>query len=236
MAVSETPAAPPPATPPPAAAERSLLQIGSMITLAAVAFAAVIGVIAVVDTDSSPAGFGVGFGIALLIFLAGATLACGLACLVRGRAEVVALAAIAASCIALDLIVLAIWLEIDNEAYGKTAAVAFVWSLFALVVLGLALAVAPPERLALALYSSVVGLAVLGGLISTWLILTAENNDIAATATPVEALPSSDDGLLRVLGVILVLMAALWFGALAASRLPDQTLKRTLTTSPSSTT
>ena len=232
VAVSETPTAPPPAAP----AERSLLQLGSMITLVAIAFAALVGVIAVVDTDSSPAGFGVGFGIALLIFLAGATLACGLACLVRGRAEVVALAAIVASCLALDLIVLAIWLEIESEAYGKTAGVAFVWSLFALIVLGLALAVERPERLALALYSSVVGLAILGGLISTWLILTAENNEIAATASPVQALPSSDDGLLRILGVILVLMAALWFGALAASRLPGQTLKRTLTTSPSSTT
>jgi hypothetical protein len=230
--VSETPTAPPP----PAAAERSLLQIGSMITLAAVAFAALVGVIAVVDTDSSPAGFGVGFGIALLIFLAGATLACGLACLVRRRLEVVALAAIVASCLALDLIVLAIWLEIDNEAYGKTAAVAFVWSLFALIVLGLALAVERPERLALSLYFSVVGLAVLGGLISTWLILTAANTEIAATAPPVQALPTGDDGLLRVLGVIFVLLAALWFGALAASRLPGQTLNRTLTTSPSSTT
>jgi hypothetical protein len=232
VAVSETPAAPPPA----ASRERSLLQIGSMLTLAAIAFAALVGVIAVVDTDSSPAGFGVGFGIALLIFLAGATLACGLACLVRGRAEVVALAAIVASCLALDLIVLAIWLEIGNEAYGKTAGVAFAWSLFALIVLGLALAVERPQRLALALYSSVVGLAVLGGLISTWLILTAASNEFAATASPVQALPASDDGLLRVLGVILVLMAALWFGALAASRLPGQTLKRTLTTSPSSTT
>jgi hypothetical protein len=232
MAVDETPTAPPP----PAPAERSLLQIGSMITLVAVAFAAVVGVIAVVDTDSSPAGFGVGFGIALLIFLAGATLACALACLVRGRLEVVALAAIVASSLALDLVVLAIWLEIENEAYGKIAGVAFVWSLFALVVLGLTLAIPRPVRIALSLYWTVVGCAGLGGLISTWLIATASSGEIPATAAPVEALPASDDGLLRVLGVILVLLAASWFGALAASRLPGQTLKRTFTTSPSSTT
>lgn len=207
-----------------------------MVTLASVGLAAVVGVIAVVDTGSSPAGFGVGLGIALLIFLAGATLACGLACLVRRRAEVVALAAIVAASLALNMIVLAIWREIESEAYGKLAGVAFVWSLFALVVLGLTLAIAQPAGIALVLYWAVAGCAVVGGLISTWLIATASSDDVVATAAPIEALPVTDDSLLRVLGAILVLLAATWFGALAASRLPGQTLKRTFTTSPSSTT
>jgi hypothetical protein len=211
-----------------------------MVTLAALAFAAVVGVIAVIDTDSRPAGFGVGIGIAILIFLAGATIACALACLVRRRLERVALGSLVAACLSVDLIVVAIWLEIDNEAYAKTAGVVTVWSFFALVVLGLAIAVTTPQRLALALYTGAVTAAVLSGLISTWLIVTAENEEVVGVSEGgnpfTGALPIGNDALLQVLGAMLVLLAALWFGALAASRLPDQTLKRTLTTSPSSTT
>jgi hypothetical protein len=236
--VSETPTAPTPADDAPAST-RSLLEIGALVTLAALAFAAVVGVIAVIDTDSSPAGFGVGIGIAILIFFSGATIACALACLVRRRLEVVALGALVAACLSIDLIVLAIWLEIDNEAYGKTAGVAAVWSFFALVVLALTLAIRTPQRLALALYAGAVTAAVVSGLVSTWLIVTAEDDEAVAAAdgTPfADLLPIGNDALLQVLGVMLVLLAAFWFGALAASRLPDQTLKRTFTTSPSSTT
>jgi hypothetical protein len=239
-AVSETPPVPPPLGDAPRAARWSLLEIGGAITLAALAFAAVVGVIAVIDTDSSSAGFGVGLGIALLIFLAGATIACALACLARERMALVALGALAAACLSIDLIVLAIWLEIDSEAYAKTAGVVTAWSLFALVILGLALAVASPQRFALALYTGAATATVVSALLSTWLIVTAENDEVVGVSGQgnpfVDALPIGNDALLQVLGAMLVLLAAFWFGALAASRLPDQTLKRTLTTSPSSTT
>ena len=224
----------PPATEPGQVQGRSFLEIGALIVLAALAFAAVVGVIAVIDADSRPEGFGVGLGIAVLIFLTGATIACAVACLARGRMQPVALGAIVAACISIDLIVLAIWLEIDNEAYAKTAGIAFVWSFFGLVVLALALAVAGPERLALALYASAISAAVAGGLISTWLVLRSGGD--GAISGPFGQLPLGNDALLQLLGAMLVLLAAFWFGALAASRLPDQTLKRTFTTSPSSTT
>lgn len=231
-----------PATPEPHAAEsdqvrgRSLLEIGVFVVLAALAFAAVVGVIAVIDAGSRSEGFGVGLGIAILIFFTGATIACAMACLLRQRLQRVALGAIVAACISIDLVVLAIWLDIDAEAYVKTAGVAFVWSFFALVVLTLSLAVVDPERLALALYSGAISAAVAGGLLSTWLVLDAGGGDISSGGTPFGPLPVGDDALLQVLGAMLVLLAAFWFGTLAASRLPDQTLKRTFTTSPSSTT
>ena len=237
--VSETPPVPAPLGDAPTAHRWSLLEIGGLITLVALAFAAIAGVIAVVDTDSRPAGFGIGIGIAILIFFAGATIACALSCLVRQRMERVALGALVAACLSIDLIVLAIWLDIDNEAYAKTAGVVSVWSFFALVVLGLAIAVTTPQRLALALFTGAVTAAIVGGLISTWLIVSAEGAETSVTAEGnpfADAAPIGNDALLQVLGAMLVLLAAFWFGALAASRLPDQTLKRTFTTSPSSTT
>jgi hypothetical protein len=230
LPVIETPAADLPRS-------RSLVEIGGLLTLATLAFAAIAGVIAVVDTDSRSAGFGVGIGIASLIFLAGATIACGLACLVRGRLQALALGAIAAAGLSIDLIVLAVWLDIDTEAYVKAAGVLAVWSFFALIVLGLVLAVASPQRLARVLFTGALTLAVVGALISTWLIVTADSDMEPVAATPIGVGPPvGDDVLLQVLGATFVLLATFWFGALAASRLPDQTLKRTLITSPSSTT
>ena len=230
-----------PFTPEPPAAEqgdahgRSLLEIGALIALAALAFAAVVGVIAVIDADSRPAGFALGFGVAALVFFAGAAIASALACLVRGRLEYVALVVLVASCLSIDLVVLGVWLDIGNEAYGKAAGVAFVWSFFGLLVLSLALAVANPERLALALFTSALAAAGAGALISTYLVISAGGSDLDSV-TAFGVTPVGDDALLQVLGALFVLMAAFWFGALAASRLPDQTLKRTFTTSPSSTT
>jgi hypothetical protein len=232
--VTDVPVTPPP--PPEPDAVRTRLEIGGLIVLATLAFAAVVGVLAVIDTDSRPAGFGVGIGIAVLIFVAGATIACALACLARRRMALVALGGIAAAGLSVDLLVLAIWLDIDSEAYAKAAGIAFVWSFFALLVLGLAIAVVAPERLALALYTGAIASAIAGGLISTWLVLSTSGDETVGVAPEVGPLPVGDDALLQVLGAMLVLVAAFWFGALAASRLPDQTLKRTFTTSPSSTT
>lgn len=231
--MSETPPAQQ-ASPAPAAEIHSLLEIGALLTLGALAFAAVVGVIAVLDAGSRPGGFGIGLGIAALIFVAGGTIACALACLGRRRLELVAITALAAACVSIDLAILAIWLDIDDEAYAKLTGVAFVWSFFALVVLSLTLAVAMTRDLAFILYACAIGAAGAGALISTWLVLDAGGE--GGVESPVGVLPVGDDGLLQALGAILVLLAAFWFGALAASRLERQMLNRTLTTSPSTTT
>jgi len=170
--------------------------------------------------------FGTGLGITFIVFLAGGTIACALGCLRRGRVEIVALGSIIAAGLAIDLTVLAIWLEIDNEAYGKIAAVASVWSFFALIILGLRLAVGTPRDLARPLYLAAAVATVVAGLISTWLIATAGEDDVTGGGSPEDSdfsfVPYAavgDDELLRALGATLVLMAALWLGALAASRL-----------------
>lgn len=202
---------------------RSPLETGALMTLATLGLAAVLGFIAVLDADSVAAGFGTGIGIAVLIFLAGGTIACGLACLRRGKAEIVALGSIIAAGITIDMFVLAIWRQIDNEAYGKIAGIAFVWSFFALVILGLTLAVGTPRDLARSLYLGAVVATIAAALISAWLIATAGDASVATfvgegsgTAYGV----TDDDDMLRALGASLVLLAAFWFGALAASRLP----------------
>jgi hypothetical protein len=221
--VTELAPAPPP--------ERdSLLRIGSLITLAALGVGAILGVVAVVDADTRPEGFGIGLGIAFLIFFSGATVACALACLARGRMELVALGAIVAACLTIDLLVLAIVLDIENEAYGKVVGIAFVWSFFALVVLGLALAVPRGESLARIPYLAALAFAAVGTLIPTRLVAmsgdgeealptTVEEGDSGIEGTAFGVAPIGDDALLQVLGAVLVLLAASWFGALAASRL-----------------
>jgi len=230
------------------AARRSPLEVGVLITLVTIGFAAVIGFIAVIDADHVAAGFGTGLGVTFVIFLGGGTIACALGCLRRGKAEIVALGSIIASGLAIDMFVLAIWREIDNEAYGKIAAVAFAWSFFALIILGLTLAVGTPRDLARSLYLGAIVTTVVAGLISTWLIAKAGNGgEIAAGEVPENGgfggLPYGaigDDELLRVLGASLVLLAAFWRSARGepprAAAGGGHTLKRTLRMSPSSTT
>lgn len=204
---------------------RSPLELGVLVTFATLAVAAVVGFIAVIDADNVAAGFGVGIGIAFAIFLAGGTIACALACLKRGRAEIVSLTSIVVSGLAIDMLVLAAWLEIDDETYAKTAGIAFVWSFFALVILGLTLAVGIVKKLAWSLYLGVVLVTGLAGLISTWLVATGggdsgasgDFSDSGPFGVPFAAI--GDDDLLRALGAALVLLAALWFAALAASKL-----------------
>lgn len=193
------------------------LRLGAMIALATLGFAAVVGLIAVIDADAVQNAVAVGVGVAATVFAAGATIACGLACLDRGRLEIPALAGVAVAGIAVDLLVLAAWLEIDNEAYGKVTGIAFVWTFFGLLVLGLTLAVGPSGDLARALYLAAVATTAAAGLISTWLVATAGS----VFGNPVEII--GDDGLLRALGAAFVLLAALWFAALAASRLERAT-------------
>jgi len=205
------------------AAGRSWLEVGVLITLATMGLAAVVGFIAVIDADNVAAGFGTGLGVAYVIFFGGGTIACALACLRRTKAEIVALGSIAATGLGIDMLVLAIWREIDNEAYVKFAGVFFVWSLFGLIILGLTLAVGTPRDLARSLYLGAVVTAVAAGLISTWLIATAGDGEVTGEFGgnsgyfPYGTI--GDDQLLRALGASLVLLAAFWFGALAASRL-----------------
>ena len=206
------------ATHPPA---RSRLEIGVLIMLATLGFAAVVGFIAVIAADGVAAAFATGLGIAFLIFLSGATLAVALACLRRRQMEIVALASIAAAGLAMDLLALAIWLDIDNEAYAKIAGVAFVWSFYALIALGLSVAVGAVRGVSRPLYLGAVVVTAIAGLISAWLVVSASDADVVASAGPESILGAvlGDDDLLRALGAALVLLAALWFGTLAASRL-----------------
>jgi hypothetical protein len=186
--------------------------------LAALGFAALVGVIAVADADSVGSAIGIGAGTAVTVFTVGGTIACALACLVRRRTELLALGSIAVSALAIDLFVLAIWREINDETYGKLTAIAFAWTIFALVMLGLVLAVRPRDQLARTLYVGAIAAAVVAGLIATWL-LASSGGDISPLS-PFGLSPAvADESLLRPLAIALVLLSTLWFGALAASRL-----------------
>ncbi len=209
------------------AMQASPLRLGAIASLTTLGIAALIGVVAVLDADHVTVGFGTGLGVALITFVAGATLACALSCLGRRRIEIVALVSILAAGLALDLIVLAVWREIDSEAYTKSAAVAFAWSFFALIILGLTLAIGAPARLARSLYFAAVAAATGAGLITTWLIATAGGASggvgVGGEVLGVPVAAVGNDQLLRALGVAFVLLAALWFAALAAHRLePDE--------------
>lgn len=202
--------------------DRSPLEVGALITLGTLGIAGLLGLIAVIDADNVGSAFGLGIGVAFLVFITGATVACALACLKRGRMEIVALGSIFAAGVAIDMFVLAAWQEIDSEAYGKVAGIAFVWSFFALVALGLTLAVGTPAAPARSLYLGSVVATAVAGLISTWLIATAGDGTSIAGGGDVSLLPGAligDDELLRALGAAFVLLSVLWFGALAASRI-----------------
>jgi hypothetical protein len=205
-------------------APRSPLAAGSAVTLATLALAAVLGVIAVLDADAEGGAFGTGLGIALVVFVSGATLVVGLACLARRRAEIVALASVAVAGVALDLIVLATWREIRDETYAKTAVTAAAWTFFALVALGLTLAVEARGRLSRPLYLAAVVATLAAGLVSTYLISTAGDDvpvsdDYSDDSLYTFGVGVGDSELLRVLGALFVLIAVLWFGAIAAERL-----------------
>jgi hypothetical protein len=200
--------------------EASRLRLGALTTLASLAFAGIVGLIAVGSADSVASSFGRGLGIALLVFLSGATLVCALACLARGRAEIGALGGIVAAGLTVDLLVLALWLDIQSTDYGRVVGIAFVWSIFALVALGLTLAVSPREPVARLLYGSAVGAAILAGLISTWLILKTGASDLPSVAgVGGSSSGVGNDELLRLLGALLVALGTLWFSAIAAGRL-----------------
>jgi len=137
--------------------------------------------------------------------------------LARRRLEWVSLGALAASGLAVDLLALAIWLDIDSESYAKLVGVMFVGSIFGLLVLGLTLACQPGDSLARYLYVGSVSASLVGAVIATVLILTTGGGDLVPASGPFPV-GFADDNLLKPLAAILVLLAALWFSALAASR------------------
>jgi hypothetical protein len=194
------------------------LDIGMLIVLVTTGIAGLIGLIAVLDADSEIGAVGIGFGLAVLMFQTGATVACALACLARGRLEALSLASLVAAGVALDLFALAIWLEVDNETYGKIVGIAFVWALFGLVILGLSLAVQPRDPLARWLYLGAVAASLLAALLTTVLIVDAGGDDVVVATAPVPVGEFANESLLRPLAAVVVVLAALWFGALAASR------------------
>jgi hypothetical protein len=195
----------------------SRLDIGMLIVLVSMAIAGVVGLIAVLSADNALAAVGIGFGVAYVIFISGGTIACALACLARGRLETLSLGALVATGLAVDLLALAIWLDIDSEAYGKLIGIAFVVSVFGLIVLGLTLACQPRDSLARYLYFAAVGVSVLGAILAAVLVLDAGVEDATGTFATVPV-PFENESLLRPLAAVVVVLAALWFAALAASR------------------
>ena len=195
----------------------SRLDIGVLIVLVTMAIAGVVGLIAVLDANSDVAAVGVGFGVAYVIFFAGGTIACALACLARRRLEALSLGALVASGLGVDLLVLAFWLDIDSEAYVKLAGIAFVATVFGLIVLGLSLACRPQDSLARTLYLCAVGASLVGAALAALLVLTTGGEDFGPTVAAVPV-PLGNGDLLRSLAATLVALAALWLAALAASR------------------
>jgi hypothetical protein len=196
----------------------SRLDIGMLIVLVSMAIAGVVGLIAVLDADNDYAALGVGFGVVWIILFAGGTIACALACLARGRLEALSLGALVAAGLAVDLLVLAIWLDIDDEWYGKLVGLAFVGALFGLVVLGLTLACQPRDTLARYLYFGAVGASLLAAVVAWLLILTTGRDDLAPSVLGNRVAFDLGNEFVRPLAAIVVVLAALWFAALAASR------------------
>jgi hypothetical protein len=192
------------------------------MTLAMLAFAALIGLVAIVDADGPDSALGIGAGTSVVVFIVGGTVVCALACLARRRTEFLALGALATAGLATDLLVLAIWREIDDETYAKVAGVAFVWTIFGLLMLGLTLAVSPRERLSRALYRGAMLASAVAGLIYSWLIVDSgagATDSVGGIGGIGTVYFGGESDLSRPLAAALVLLSTLWFGALAASRL-----------------
>jgi hypothetical protein len=196
----------------------SRLDIGVLITLTTLAVAVVVGLITVFDAGNRYSAIANGLGITFLVFLGGATISCGLACLVRHRLEVVSLVGLAAVGLFIDLAAVAVWLDIESEAYGKLTGVAGAWTLFALLILGLTLAAQPRESLGRWLYLGAVAASVLGGILASVLILDAGKDDFGAPTTVFNLGSFGNESVLRPLAAVLVVNSTLWFAALAASR------------------
>jgi len=196
----------------------SRLDIGVLITLTTLAVAVVVGLITVFDAGNRYSAIANGLGITFLVFLGGATISCGLACLARHRLEVVSLVGLAAVGLFIDLTAVAVWLDIESEAYGKLTGVAGAWTLFGLLILGLTLAAQPRDSLGRWLYLGAVAASLLGGILASVLILDAGGDDFGAPTTVFNLGSFGNESVLRPLAAVLVVNSTLWFAALAARR------------------
>jgi hypothetical protein len=93
---------------------------------------------------------------------------------------VLSIGALVAAGLSVDLFLLAIWLGIDDETYGKVLGIAFVWAFFALLIFGLALAAQPRDSLARSLYLGAIGASLLAGTLASVLIISV--GDAASVA------------------------------------------------------
>jgi hypothetical protein len=198
---------------------RTPLEAGVFLTLSTLGFGTVVGLIAVLDADSDGSAIAIGVGVALVVFLGGATMAPALACLARRRLELLSLVAILAAGLAIDLFAVGIWRDVDSETYGKVVGILFAWAFFALLVLGLTLAVRTMNAYARPLYLATLAVSLLAALLTTWLIASSGTENYFPSAGPVPAESLGEEELLRPLGVAFVLLATLWFATLAAGRL-----------------
>ena len=187
-----------------------------MFIILQMAIAGVVGLIAVLDADNGYSALGIGFGIAWTIFLSGGTIACALACLARGRLAALSLGTLVAAggrrpSRSGDLA------RHRGRDVRQARRDAFVGALFGLIVLGLTLACQPRDALARYLYRR-------GRCIASrrraprgphphdrWRRLQARG------VRPARGLRFGND-LVRPLAAVLVVLAALWFAALATSR------------------
>jgi hypothetical protein len=102
-------------------------------------------------------------------------------------------------------------------AYVKLRGVAGAWTLFALHIRGLTLAAQPRDPLGQWLYLGAVAASALAGILASVLILDA-GDDFGAPTTVFNIGSFGNESVLRPLAAVLVVNAALWFGALAATR------------------
>ena len=194
----------------------SPLRLGALATLGGLALAAVAAVATMIDQDPAAAAAGLGVVLAFFTFAAGAALVCALACLARARLELVALLTTVVASVALDLVSVAVWLDIDSDAYGKAAGVAFVWTLVAFLVLALQLAASRRGRVAGLLFAATALAYAVVGVLATDLVLRGED----AVDNPVGVFGEGASGAeLRLLGAAFALAACGWLATIAAGRL-----------------
>jgi hypothetical protein len=188
-----------------------------LIAILGAVAAAVLAVIAVVDTSNGASAAGVGVGVMFAVILPTATTACALACLARRTFELVALVAVAVSVVALDLVALALAADITSTGYGRATGTFVIWAVFLLLILGLFLA-APARAVP---SQSLTGLTVLALLVAaidaTWLIFSDTTGDGPAQLFGTSFDPEGTS--LTILGVALAIGACGWLASLAASRL-----------------
>ena len=195
---------------------RRFLRLGVLVALVTLAIAAAAAIVEVLSVDQSIAAVGQGVLVAFVIFAVGATFATALATLRRGLHGVVSLVAVAVAGIGLDLIVLALWLDIEDDVYGKLTITLLLWAFLLFLVLALALATHGRGGAARPLFLATAGCAAVAGIALTHLVLDGRD----ALVNPLGVLDSDLDGAeLRLIGAALVIFSAGWFATLAASRL-----------------